>query len=56
MKIRLRKRQRGSEAFVVVGVLVRILADGQMNVSGSDAHVQWFSYWKIRADDHDVMK
>ena len=31
-------------------------ADVQMNGSGSDVHAQWFSSWKIRADDHDTMK
>ena len=24
--------------------------------SVSSVHVQWFSCWKIKADDHDVMK
>ena len=43
------------EAFVVFGVLVRMLADVQMNISGSGAHVQWFSSWKIRADDCDIV-
>ena len=56
MKIGLRKRHRGSDAFLVVGVLARMLVDAQMNVGGSDAHVQWFSHWKIRADDCDIMK
>ena len=31
-------------------------ADVQMNYSASSAHVQWFSHWKIKADDHDVIK
>ena len=30
-------------------------ADLQMNHGSSDAHVQWFSYQKIGADDHDIM-
>ena len=34
------KRQRGSEAFVVLRVLAWILADVQMNPGGSNAHVQ----------------
>ena len=55
MEIRLRKRQRGSDAFVVVGVLVRMPADVQMNVGSSDVHAQWFSHWKIRADDCDII-
>ena len=41
-------------AFVVSGVPVRMLVDAQMNISSSGMCVQWFSYWKIRADDHDV--
>ena len=55
-KIGLRKRCRGSDAFVVVGVLARMLADAQTNVRGSDVHAHWFSHWKIRADNHDIMK
>ena len=31
-------------------------ADVQMNGNISDVHVQWFSHWKFRADDCDVMK
>ena len=56
MEIRLRKRQRGSDAFIVYGVLAWMLADAQMNGNVSDAHVQWFSHWKIRADNCDVVK
>ena len=60
MEIGLRKRQRGSDAFVVAGVIASILADVQTNVSHSDVHAQWFSHWKIRADImtsfHDVMR
>ena len=55
-KIGLRKRQRHSDAFVVFGVLAWMPADAQTNCGNSDVHVQWFSYWKIRADDHDIMK
>ena len=32
-----------------------MLADVQMNVGSSSAHVQWFSCWKIRADGHDII-
>ena len=53
MKIRLRKRQRGSDAFVLFGVLEWMLVDVQMNGGNSDVHAQWFSCWKIRADDCD---
>ena len=56
MKIRLRKRQRGLDALIVFGVLVWMLADVQTNGGNSNVHAQWFSHWKIRADDHDVMK
>ena len=55
-KIGLRKRWRGLDASVVFGVLVWMLADVQTNGSSSNVHVQWFSCWKIRADDHDSMK
>ena len=56
MKIGLRKRQRGLDALIVFGVLVWMLADVLMNGGNSNVHAQWFSHWKIRADDHDVMK
>ena len=26
-----------------------------MDTGSSDVHVQWFSHWKTRADDHDVI-
>ena len=55
-EIRLRKRQRGSDAFILIGVLVWMLAVVQTNSSISNVHAQWFSCWKIRADDCDVMK
>ena len=38
------------------GVPAGMLADAQMNGGISNAHAQWFSHWKIRADDCDVMK
>ena len=56
MEIGLRKRWRGSDAFIVFGVLAWMPADVQMNGNVSNAHVQWFSHWKIKADDHDIMK
>ena len=55
MGIGLRKRWRGSDAFIVFGVPMWMLADVQMNGNISDAHAQWFSCWKIRADDCDVI-
>ena len=55
-EIGLRKKQRASDAFIVFGVLAWMAADAQMNGDVSDAHVQWFSHWKIRADDCDIMK
>ena len=30
--------------------------DVQMNNGISSVHVQWFSCWKIIADDRDIMK
>ena len=54
MEIGLRKRQRGLDAFIVAGVLARKPADVQMNIGHSN--VQWFSHWKIRADDHDITR
>ena len=55
-KIGLMKRWRGLDAFIVFRVLVWMLADVQTNGDVSDAHAQWFSHWKIKADDHDIMK
>ena len=52
----LRNRQRGLDAFVAFPVLAWMPADAQMNGGGCDVHVQWFSHWKIRAHDHDIMK
>ena len=54
MKFGLGKRQR-FRAFIVFRVPARMLADVQMNVSSSGMHVQWFSCWKIRADNHDII-
>ena len=52
----LRKRWRGSDALIVTGIPAWMPADVQMNYSASGAHVQWFSHWKIKADNCDVMK
>ena len=41
-------------AFIVFGVPAWMPADMQTNHGGSNVHVQWFSCWKIRADDHDI--
>ena len=56
MEIVSRKRWRGPDAFIVFGVLAWTPADVQTNGDVSDVHVQWFSPWKIRADDCDVIK
>ena len=56
MEIRLRKRRRGLDAFILIWVPVWMQADAQMNGSNSNVHVQWFSHWKIRADNRDIMK
>ena len=53
MEIGLRKRQRGLDAFIVFGVLAWMLVDAQINDDVSNA--QWFSHWKIKADDCDVI-
>ena len=52
----LRKRWGALDAFIVFAVLAWMPADVQTNGEVSDAHVQWFSHWKIKADDCDVMK
>ena len=56
MEIGLRKRQRGLHAFIVFGVLVQMPADVQTNGNVSNVHAQWFSHWKVKADDHDITK
>ena len=56
MDIGLRKRWRGLDAFIVFGVLAWMPADVQTNDNVSDVHAKWFSCWKIKADDHDVME
>ena len=50
----LQKRRR-FRALLVFGVLVQMLVGMQMNTGSSDVHMQWFSHWKIRADDHDII-
>ena len=40
---------------VVFGVPAWMLAGAQKNTGSLNAHVQWFSYQKIRADNHDVI-
>ena len=56
MEIGLRKRQRGLDAFIVFRVLVWRPADVQTIDNVSDAHPQWLTHWKIKADDCDIMK
>ena len=51
----IRKEMKRFGAFVVFRVLVWMPADAQMNPFGSNVHAQWFSCWKIRADDHDII-
>ena len=55
MEIGLRKRQRGLDAFIVFGVPAWMLADVQMNDDVSNVHAQWFSHWKIKADNCDII-
>ena len=33
-----------------------MLVDVHMNDDVSNVHAQWFSHWKIKADDCDIMK
>ena len=54
MEIGLRKRQRGLDAILLIGVLAWMPADAQTNGSIPNVHVQWYSHWKIRADDCDT--
>ena len=42
-------------AFIDFGVPARMPADVQTNIESSGVHVQWFSCWKIRADNHDIV-
>ena len=56
MEIGLRKRWRGSDAFIVFGVPAWMPVDVQTNGNISNVHAQWFSHWKIRADNCDIMK
>ena len=56
MEIGLRKRWRGSDAFIVFRVLACMPVDVHMNENVSDAHAQWFSCWKIKDDNCNVMK
>ena len=51
----IRKETKRFGAFIEFRVLTWMLADAQMNPGSSDAHAQWFSCRKIRADDHDVL-
>ena len=44
------------DAFIVFGILAWMAVDAQMNDNVSDVYVEWFSHWKVKADDHDVMK
>ena len=43
MEMGLRKRQRGSDAFIVFRFLAWTLVDVQPNGGISDVHAQWFS-------------
>ena len=52
----IRKGMKRFRAFIVFWVPAWMLADEQTNHDSSNAHAQWFFCWKIRADDHDIMK
>ena len=51
----IRKEMKRFGAFVVFGILAWMPVDTQMNHGGSNVHVQWFSCWKMQADDHDIL-
>ena len=51
----IRKETKRFGAFVVFRTPAWMLTDMQMNHGSSNAHAQWFSCWKIRADDHDIL-
>ena len=54
-EIQARKEMKRFRAFVVFLVMARMLASVQMNAGCSGVHVQWFSHWKIEADDCDII-
>ena len=49
------KEMKRFGALIVFGVLAWTLVGVQTNTGSSDVHAQWFSHWKIRADDHDII-
>ena len=52
----LRKGWRGLDAFIEFRVLAWTPVDAQMHDNVSNVHAQWFSCWKIKADNCDIMK
>ena len=54
-KIQVRKEMKRFGTFIVFRVLARMPVDAQTNVSSSGMHEQWFSHWKIRGHDHDIV-
>ena len=49
------KETKWFRALIVFGVLAWMPVGAQTNTGGFNVHAQWFSYWKIRADDHDII-
>ena len=49
------KEMKRFRTLIVFGFLVWMPADVQTNTGSSDVHAQWFSHWKIRADDCDII-
>ena len=49
------KEMKRFRTLVVFGVPAWMPTDVQTNTGSSNAHVQWFSHQKIRADDHDII-
>ena len=49
------KEMKRFRTLILFGVLAWTPAHAQTNTGSSDTHAQWFSHWKIRADDHDFI-
>ena len=40
---------------IVIGILAWMPVGVETNTGSCNVHAQWFSHWKIRADDHDII-
>ena len=50
-----RRKTELNHTFVTNSYLTWMLAGAQMNLGGSSAHAQWFSFPNGGADDHDII-